>query len=115
MRLLKVRTRKTTPWTLKQMEKGIKSMKNKKCRDAQGLVNELCFDSMWYEEVTNQLYEAGVNDNKLALLAKINESNDIAIKTPVGLTRRENIKKIICQGDPWGGIECSLMVDGFGK
>ena len=41
MRLLKARTRKTTPWTLKQMEKGIKSMKNKKCRDAQGLVNEI--------------------------------------------------------------------------
>ena len=29
----------------------------------------LCFDSMWYEEVTNRLYKAGVNDDKLALLA----------------------------------------------
>ena len=25
------------------------------------------------------------------------------------------MKRIICQGDPWGSIECSLMVDGFGK
>ena len=70
---------------------------------------------MWYEDVTNELYEAGINDDKLALLAKINESNDIAVKTPVGLTSRKNIKKIICQGDPWGSIDCSLMVDGFGK
>ena len=60
----------------------------------------LCFDSMWYEEVKNRLYEAGVNDDKLALLAIIYESNDIAIKTPVGLTRRQNIKNIICQEDP---------------
>ena len=75
----------------------------------------LCFDSMWFEVVSNELYEAGLKDDKLALIAKINESNDIAIQTPVGLSRRENVKKIICQGDPWGSIECSLMVDGFGK
>ena len=75
----------------------------------------LCFDSMWFEEVTNELYEAGIRNDNLALIAKINECNDIAIQTPVGLTRRENVQKIICQGDPWGSIECSLMVDGFGK
>ena len=60
----------------------------------------LCFDSMWFEEVTNELYEAGIQDDKLALIAKINESNDIAIQTAVGLTKRENIKRIFCQGDP---------------
>ena len=36
----------------------------------------LCFDSMWFEEVTNELIEAGIKDDKLALIAKINESND---------------------------------------
>ena len=222
LRLKKSRTKKSLPWTLQDMEKAIKSMKNRKCRDAQGLINEilkqgvagrdfklsllslmnktkqhlkiphmmkvvnialipkpgrrnllhienhrgiflihkfrsllmkmllndkyeiidnfmsdanvggrkgksirdhlfvvngvihdhhnsktqpvtfqimdykLCFDSMWYEEVTNELYDAGIRDDKLALLAKINESNKIAIKTPVGLTKRENIRKIIC-------------------
>ena len=25
------------------------------------------------------------------------------------------MKKIICQGDQWGSIECSLIIDGFGK
>ena len=242
MRLLRAKRRKTEPRTIQQMEKAISSMKNKKCRDAQGLINELfkpgvagkdfkmailsllnntkahlkiphmmqivnialipkpgkknmhhienhrgiflihkcrsllmrmllndkydilndfmsdsnvggrkgrsvrdhlfivngivhdhykskekhvtfqildyslCFDSMWFEEVTYELYEAGIQqDDKLALIAKINESNDIAIQTAVGLTKRKNIKRIICQGDPWGSIECSLMVDGFGK
>ena len=75
----------------------------------------LCFDSMWYEEVTNELYEAGIKDEKLALIPKINELNDLAIQTPLGLTRRENMTRIICQGDPWGSIEWSLMVDGFVK
>ena len=79
------------------------------------LYYSFCFDSMWYEEFTNDLYEAGTKDDKLALIEKISESNDIAIQTPLGLTKRENVKRIICQGDLWGSIECSLMVDGFGK
>ena len=41
MRLLRAKRRKTEPWTIQQMEKAISSMKNKKCRDAQGLINEL--------------------------------------------------------------------------
>ena len=27
----------------------------------------------------------------------------------------QTVEKIVCQGDPWGSIECGLMVDGFGK
>ena len=27
-----------------------------------------CFDSLWQDEITNELFEAGVNDDKLALL-----------------------------------------------
>ena len=41
LRLQKAKKRKTVPWTVKQMETAIKSMKNKKCRDAQGLINEI--------------------------------------------------------------------------
>ena len=36
IRLLKARTRKTPPWTMKQKEKGIKSMKNKKVQRCSG-------------------------------------------------------------------------------
>ena len=82
---------------------------------AQVLDYKSCFDSMWLDEVTNDLFEAGLNDDKLSLLYKINETNDIAVKTPTGLSEREIVKKIICQGDPLGPTECSLMVDGFGK
>ena len=43
------------------------------------------FDSMWQEEILNDVYEAGVKDDKLALINEINKINNIAVKTPSGL------------------------------
>ena len=40
---------------------------------------KLCFDSLWFEEVTNDLFEPGLDDDKLVLLNKVNESNEISI------------------------------------
>ena len=34
-----------------------------------------CFDSMWQSEVINDIFEAGVNDDQLALLEDINKTN----------------------------------------
>ena len=74
-----------------------------------------CFDSMWAEEVINDLFEAGVTDDKLALIQKINETNHIRVKTSAGLSSVKTVNNIVCQGDPWGSIECGVTVDGFGK
>ena len=74
-----------------------------------------CFDSLWQDEVTSELFDAGVTDDKLALLHKINEINHVRVKTPVGLSDVRNVEKVICQGDPWGGIQCGNIVDTFGK
>ena len=64
----------------------------------------------------NDLYEAGIQDDKLSLLYEINRTNKISVKTQVGLSEREKtVNNIICQGNPWGSIECSLQTDGFGK
>ena len=39
---LKISTRrKSPPWTMKNMDKAIRAMKNNKCRDPEGLINEL--------------------------------------------------------------------------
>ena len=76
---------------------------------------EQCFDSLWHEEVTNDLYEAGVTNDKLSLLYKINQNNNVAVKTCHGLSQRKQVDHIICQGEPWGPIECSVQVDGIGK
>ena len=63
-----------------------------------------CFDSMWQQEVVNDLYEAGIQDDRLALLYEVNKTNNVAVKTPDGLS-----------DDPWGSLECALQVDSFGK
>ena len=70
---------------------------------------------MWQEEVVNDLFEAGVKDDKLALLYEINKTNKVAVNTPDGLSERKSVENIICQGDPWGSLECSLQVDSIGK
>ena len=76
---------------------------------------EQCFDSMWQDEVTNDLYEAGIQNDKLSLLYKINQVNRVAVKTPHGLSQRKTTENIICQGEPWGPIESSLHINGIGK
>ena len=65
---------------------------------------------MCQNEVFNDLYDAGIKDDKLSLLYDIN-----AVKTPVGISNRVTVNNIICQGDPWGSIQCSPMTDNFGK
>ena len=74
-----------------------------------------CFDSLWQDEITNELFEAGVQDDKLALLHAINETNNIRVKTPAGISDVNTVRNNICQGDPWGSIQCDVTVDGFGK
>ena len=71
-----------------------------------------CFDSMWQEEVINDLYEAGIQNDKLALLYQINKTNNLAVKTQHGLTERMVVEKIIC---PWGSMQCSVQIDSIGR
>ena len=58
---------------------------------------------MWQSEVSNDIFEAGVKDDKLALLEEINKTNYLSVKTFLGLPERKEINKVICQGDPWLG------------
>ena len=53
-----------------------------------------CFDSMWYEETMYDLWDSGIQDDKFAVIAKLNEKCKIAIKTPVGITERFQLEKI---------------------
>ena len=46
---------------------------------------EMCFDSLWQEDIIIDLFEAGITDDKLSLSYKINEVNKLAVKTHVGL------------------------------
>ena len=44
-----------------------------------------------------------------------NETNNIRVKTPAGISDVRNVRNNICQGDLWGSVQCGVMVDGFGK
>ena len=74
-----------------------------------------CFDTLWLDECINDLFDAGIKDDKLALIYEANKVNKVAVKTPFGLTQRENINKIVLQGEVFGPLQCSVQVDTFGK
>ena len=56
-----------------------------------------CFDSLWLQECLNDMFTAGLNDDKFKLLYNINSQVKMAVKTPVGMTGRVNIRNIITQ------------------
>ena len=70
---------------------------------------------MWLEETLNDLYEAGVHDDQLAILYEANKTVDVAVTIPHGLTIRKAKQKINLQGEVVGPIECSVTVDTYGK
>ena len=63
----------------------------------------------------NDLFNAGINDDNLAVIYEANKNNQVAISTPVGLTERTMIPHIVMQGDVFGPLQCSVQVDTFGK
>ena len=73
------------------------SSKGKKEIDIQIMDYKQCFDSMWLKETMNDLYEAGIKDDHLAILYEANKEVKIAVKTPNGLTDRVKVGKIILQ------------------
>ena len=74
-----------------------------------------CFDSMWYEETMNDLWDVGVQNDKFAVIAKMNKKCNISIKTPVGMTNRFDMNKIEMQGTKFSNIKCSIQIDTLGR
>ena len=75
-----------------------------------------CFDKMWYSETANDLFRAGVQDDKFILIANSNKSCHVAVKTPWGsLTDRIELKNLEMQGTVISNIKCSIQVDSIGK
>ena len=52
-----------------------------------------CFDALSVDITLNDLYEVGVTDNHLNVISECDASSKIAIKTPVGMTKRVEIEK----------------------
>ena len=75
-----------------------------------------CFDKMWYEETGNDLFNAGVSDDKFVLLANSNLKCQVAVKTPWGSTTdRIILEKIEMQGTVPAPLKASVQLDTIGK
>ena len=73
------------------------------------------FDSLDLEECCNDLYDAGIQDEKLTMIYEGSRINNVAISTPVGESDRTYINDIVTQGGTLGGMMCSLQIDDIGK
>ena len=73
-------------------------LNKKKPVDIQILDYKQCFDTLWLQECLNDLYDSGVNDDKLALLYNVNSNVKVAVKTPVGKTERNLLPLAVTEG-----------------
>ena len=83
--------------------------------DIQVVDVEKCVDALWVEECINNIFEAGLDNDKLVLLFLENQNANIAIKTPGGKSSRTSIKNIIMQGTVWGSLLCTATMDKLGQ
>ena len=74
------------------------------------------FDGLDVKTTLNDLYDNGVQVDSWVLTYKLYETNNIFIKTPVGITKQRQVdREIITQGDCLGPILASSTVNTFGK
>ena len=83
--------------------------------DVQVFDIEKCFDALWMQECINDLYEAGLDNDKLPLLYLENRNAKVAVKTPNGLSERIDIHNVVMQGSVWGSIMCTTTMDKLGQ
>ena len=76
---------------------------------------EKCFDALWVQECINDIYDAGLTNDKLPLLFLENANGQCAIKVNDGKTKRMNIKNVIMQGTVWGSLFCTVTMDKLAK
>ena len=74
-----------------------------------------CFDTLALKECCNDLFEAGIIDDRLKLIYEGSKKNNVLINTPIGQTNRTIIEEIVTQGGPLGPIQCSVHIDKIGK
>ena len=102
-------------WIINGIIIDVLNKKNKEPVDLQIFDYKQCFDSLWLEECLNDIYDGGLVDDKFQLLYNTNSIVRVAVKTPVGKTKRKDILKAIIQGDVIGPLVCSKQVDTMGK
>ena len=102
-------------WIINGVINDVLSKKSKTPVDLQIFDYKQCFDSLWLEDCMNDMYTAGLKDDKFQLLYNANSIVNVAVKTPVGKTETEDIKNVVLQGDVFAPLLCSKQVDTIGQ
>ena len=69
-----------------------------------------CFDSVWLDEATNDLYDSGVVSRNLNLLYEGNSKTRMCVETNFGRSERVELNKVVMQGSVPGGLICSNQI-----
>ena len=74
---------------------------------------EKCFDSLWFEDCINPLWQCGVDDDILYLISllQLNRKADITVRTPFGDTQLFEICDLVKQGTVLGPILNNRSLD----
>ena len=70
-----------------------------------------CFDSIWLDEATNDLYDSGLTSRNLNILYEGNSKTRMCVETNFGQSDRVELKKVVMQGSVTGGSYCSNQID----
>ena len=74
------------------------------------------FDSLWSQDCMIDLYNSSnTKDDKLRLIYRLNQENNVAVNTPVGQTERKMIRNLVMQGSTPSPLLCSNSCDKLGK
>ena len=84
--------------------------RNKENIDIQFTDIKQCFDSIWLDEATNDLYDNGVTGRNLNLLYEGNAVTRMCVETQFGRSPRVELKRIVMQGSVTGGMICSNQI-----
>ena len=69
-----------------------------------------CFDSLWLSDCLVSLINLGVEKEVVSILQRLNDTCNIVIKTPAGITEEFEIKSIVQQGSVSGGALCAASI-----
>ena len=86
------------------------AQEQKKNIDIQFTDIKQCFDSIWLDEATNDLFNSGVISRNLNLLYQGNSITRMCVETNFGQSERVVLNKVVMQGSVPGGVICSNQV-----
>ena len=72
---------------------------------------EKCFDKLWLQDGVSELWRCGTDIRDCTMIKKLNEEEEIIVKTPVGDTQPIKLYDIVRQGSVYGPQICNATMD----